>query len=319
MADKLTLVLTVALSDTGRPGNDLDRASILLESLNTYVRAENIEELLVITRPQDIENLSTYMSKHLRSIRYAVVDENSICPVLRTNPSTYNQWPTPNQGWLRQQMLKLGASKYVTSEFYMVLDADVIFFRALDTDFLLQERRSLLNIENEADYRRIYVSSAAKHEAEVRKVRYRNAAALLGIGEYQRTKDYWYGETPVIFSRSIAQSLLSYIQNVHGHEWDIVLSSRSNWTEYPLYFLYAEENQLFDTYHRIGDCNSLLNLESSIWWLPERYRDNRTLSSWDVSNLASDKGPGYAIVVQSYLGYCPKLVRRKLQSSGLLP
>ena len=95
--------------------------------------------------------------------------------------------------------------------------------------------------------------------------------------------------------------------------WEEALVKNLPWTEYALYFVHAEESGLFDRYHRIGTFDSLLNMSHSIWWQPERYRDQRKLDDWPVEKIFGGSGPGYAVVVQSYLGYDPVSIRQRIQ------
>lgn len=318
MQDRITFVLTIALSGTGRPGSDLERASILLDSMASYIDPCMIESLIIVTRPQDQGELEVFMKACYTHFPYKLIDEHTICPVLATNPDTQNSWPTPNQGWLRQQMLKLGVATHIEGEFYMTLDSDVIFCKNLDIQNLLTNGRSVLNIERLDDYRRIYEPVVAEHEAYVRLIRYKAAADLLGYAIDIESRDFWYGETPVIMSTSISRQLLSHLEKLYGQSWDTLLSSRSTWTEYPLYFLFAEESGSFASRHFTGGSNTLLNLDYSIWWESEKYLDKRTIDNWPLPGPEFSLNSGYAVVVQSYLGHSTSEIRTALSSRGIL-
>lgn len=318
MHEQVSLVLTIALSGTGRPGSDLDRASILLDSIRRYIDRSMYKSLVIVARPQDCEELAAYMDSYYKDLSCTLINEQAVCPVLATNPNTHNGWPMPNQGWLRQQMLKLGIAAHLQGEFYMTLDADVIFCRSLKRQDLIVDGKSSLNIERLEDYMRIYELDVAQHEAYVRNVRYKAAADLLGYDIDVGSRSFWYGETPVIMSTDISMKLLAYLENHYGQSWDTLLSGSSTWTEYPVYFLFAEETGSLACHHFTGESNSLLSLDNCIWWESEKYLDRRTLDTWPLPGPDSSLHHGYAVVVQSYLGNSPDRIRAALSSRGIL-
>ena len=107
MSEKLSFVLPVALGHTGRPGSDLDRMKLLFDSLSGRIDKRDVGAFLVITRPQDLEVVSSCISSTDFSDVTSVISENSICPELASDPDTFNEFPTRNKGWYRQQVLKL--------------------------------------------------------------------------------------------------------------------------------------------------------------------------------------------------------------------
>jgi Family of unknown function (DUF6492) len=306
----LSFVLTLALGGTGRSGNDLARAAILLDSMVKHVSREEIAELLVITRPQDVDEVRRQLETYTERLRLSVVDESDLCPGLSANPQTLNMWPEPNLGWYRQQILKLASCELVRSPFYMTLDSDVIFTKPFHARELLRGGKSLVGTERRADYERLYEESFAASEAGLREYRDSVAERLLKLK--RRYTESWYSETPVILSAALASKLVAHLDATWGQPWRQSLVDNLDWTEYSLYFTYAEATGLLEQFHEVGDCDAVMNFSRSLWWGPDAYRDRRTVDAWAVDQAFSPASRGCCVVVQSYVGYDPADIRRRI-------
>lgn len=272
----LSFVLTLALGGTGRSGSDLARAAILLNSMVKHVPREQIAELLVVTRPQDVDEVRHRLEVYRERLHLRVVNEDALCPDLRANPQTLNMWPEPNLGWHRQQILKLASSSSVHSAFYMTLDSDVIFTKRFHANEFLRGGRSLVGMELHADYQRLYEDSFAAKEAGLKEFRYSGTECFLKLKrKYPGT---WYSETPVILSTALVSELLGHLEATSGRSWQQVLLGNLGWTEYTLYFTFAEATGSLRKFHEVGDCNSVTNFSHSLLWGPDAYRDRRTLA-----------------------------------------
>jgi len=53
-SEKLSFVLTLALGGTGRSGNELERAAILLDSVVRHVPGKRYPGFFIVTRPGDL-------------------------------------------------------------------------------------------------------------------------------------------------------------------------------------------------------------------------------------------------------------------------
>jgi Family of unknown function (DUF6492) len=306
----LSFVLTLALGGTGRSGSDLARATILLDSMAKQVAREQIGELLIVTRPQDADEVRRRLQTYGERLRLSVVDEHALCPDLTANPQTLNMWPEPNLGWRRQQILKLACCRLVRNPFYMTLDSDVIFTKQFYTSEFLRGGRSLVGTERRADYERLYEEGLAASETRVKADRYSAAERLLKLK--RNVADSWYSETPVILSTALVGNLLAHLEAISGRPWQQVLIENLDWTEYTLYFAYAEASGLLEKFHEVGDCDAVLNLSRSLWWGPDAYRDRRTLDTWAVDQVFSPTSRGCCVVVQSYVGYDVADIRRRI-------
>ena len=306
----LSFVLTLALGGTGRSGSDLARAAILLDSMVKHVPREQIAELLVVTRPQDVNEVRHRLEAYRKRLRLRVVNEDALCPDLSANPQTLNMWPEPNLGWHRQQILKLASSSSVHSPFYMTLDSDVIFTKRFHANEFLRGGRSLVGMELRADYERLYEDSFAAKEAGLKEYRYSGTERFLKLKrKYPGT---WYSETPVILSTALVSELLGHLEATSGRPWQQVLLGNLGWTEYTLYFTYAEATGSLRTFHEVGDCDSVTNFSHSLFWGPDAYRDRRTLGAWAVDQVFSPASRGCCVVVQSHVGYDIDDIRRRI-------
>jgi hypothetical protein len=309
-SNALSFVLTLALGGTGRSGSDLARATILLDSMVKYVAREDMNELLVITRRQDVDEVRRRLQTYCERLRLSVANEDALCPDLSANPQTLNTWPEPNLGWYRQQILKLASCRLVRTPFYMTLDSDVIFTRRFHASEFLRGRRSLVGIERRADYERLYEEGLAASEAGLREYRDSVVERLLKLK--RKYAESWYSETPVILSTALVSKLLAHLDATWGQPWQQFLIENPDWTEYSLYFTYAEATGLLEQFHEVGDCDSVMNFSRSLWWGPEAYRDRRTLGAWAVDQVFSPASRGCCVVVQSYVGYDPADIRRRI-------
>src|SRR5579863_7354845 len=103
---KISFVLTVALSDTGRSGSDLDRLRILLRSFTKYFDMSSLGDFFIITRPIDLPAVSKTVESYFDISALYILNEQELCPELSEDPNTDHPWPVTNKGWHRQQLLK---------------------------------------------------------------------------------------------------------------------------------------------------------------------------------------------------------------------
>lgn len=301
--DRLTFVLTLALSNTGRDDLDLQRFRLLLASLHRYLDPDSLEKLIVVSPGKDLQPIREAASAFPSSLRMGLVDEADICPEFRTDPDTLNKWPRPNTGWFRQQLIKLAIHDRVTTPFYMTLDSDVLFVRDFGIGALFPNGKAALNVQTAEDFNRLYTASKAQHEAKVREARYREAEQVLRLRRPERYAHRWYGETPVLLDRRIVADLARHVSDTWQMPWRRALLEKLPWTEYALYFLFAETRGLIEARYQPGTADTLLRLSQSLWLPADAYATPRGLSDWHPEEVFEVEREGLAIVVQSYLGY----------------
>jgi|SRR5579863_3842243 len=306
---KISFVLTVALSDTGRSGSDLDRLRILLRSFTKYFDLSSLGDFFIITRPTDLVLVSETLKSYFHIPALCILNEQELCPELSEDPNTDHPWPIINKGWHRQQLLKLACYQRIRTPFYMTLDADVIFTRPFSASTLIMGDRSILNIQTAEDYRRIWVPEIAEDEIKCRVERDGLSSRILGM---QRSRKFFYGETPVVLSTRVVERLAAHLATISGRNWRQYLLEELPWTELSLYFTFAEASGLRDAYHTMGGFDSVLRMSDSLWLAEECYLDGRNLGSWVIGPPASDAA--VAVVVQSYLGYAVEDIRNKVDA-----
>ena len=300
---RLSFVLPVATQGTGRDHCDLARARRLCVSLERFFDLDCLETVVVVTPLRDLAATHSALAPFNNSLRMQIVSETDFCPILASNPQTLNIWPRPNLGWFRQQLIKLAAHTFVTTPFYMTLDADVIFVRPFSASTLIRDGRALLATLTAEDLKGLFRQDVASHEIVVRNHRVAQAEATLQLMRPEGLSEFWYGETPAILARNIVAEMASHLENIWGGDWQEVLLSRIPWTEYALYGLFAEVTGQLETYHRRGGMNAVLRLSHSLWRPSADYLIPRDLENWDVERVFESDADGVAVVVQSYLGY----------------
>ncbi len=244
-----------------------------------------------------------------RDPRFAIVDENELCPELRRDPDTSNAWPRHNRGWHRQQLIKLAIHERVATPFYLTLDADIITARRCRLADLVRDGRALYGTETQADYGELYTDGFAPIEMAIKHGRIADADRVLGVHGGAGL----YSETPLLLCTSVVGKLAAHLEARHRMPWREALLQHLPWTEVYLYFRFAETAGLLESHHVAGGRNAVLRLDSSLWQLPERYADRRTLASWDTARAFAPHEPGCFVAVQSYLGHRARDVANKVK------
>jgi glycosyltransferase involved in cell wall biosynthesis len=309
---KLCFLLTIALSGTGRDDQDLERMKLLVRSFTKYFDARGLSKFLVVTTARDIAAVKGAIEPMFEAGKLAILDENEVCPELASDPDTTRQWPKPNKGWYRQQLIKLAICERIDTPFYMTLDSDVLFVKPFDTSSLIRGGKAVLNVQTEADYARLYRKKFVAHEVKVRETRYREAEAVLNCRRKPEYLKEWYGETPVLLNCRIARALAERIEATWSKPWRQALLERLPWTEYPLYFLFAEDQGLLQQHYIRGTSDSVLRLSRSLWQSADQYVAHRDLANWDPGSIFDAGDEGIAVVVQSYLGYPVADIARRI-------
>ena len=301
--DKLSFLLTIALSGTGRDDQDLERVKLLLRSFRKYFDESELSRFFVVTTPRDAVVVEGALRPVLAGDRLEIVNELDVCPEFASDPDTTTQWPTPNKGWYRQQLIKLAIHERIDTPYYMTLDSDVLFVQPFSTRSLIRGGKAALNVQTQADYHRLYRKKLAAHEVTVRESRYRRAEHILKLARKPEYVRQWYGETPVLLNCRIVKALAEHIEATWRKPWRQALLDNLPWTEYPLYFLFAEERGLLARHYVPGSADSVLRLSQSLWQAADQYVVPRDLTNWDPGSIFDSGEEGIAVVVQSYLGY----------------
>ena len=300
---KLSFLLTIALSNTGRDDQDLERVKLLIRSFMKYFDGSKLSKFFIVTTGRDEAVVKHAIGPLFASQKLEILNENEVCPEFENDPDTTNTWPKPNKGWYRQQLIKLAIHERIDTPFYMTLDSDVLFVKPFSANSLIRGGKAALNVQTEADFSRLYRKEIVAHEVEVRESRYNRAEYILKCKRKPAYIKQWYGETPVLFNCRIVKALTGHIEAAWMKPWRQALLDNLPWTEYPLYFLFAEEHDLLQAYYVCGTADSVLRLSQSLWQPADRYVVSRDLSNWKPDLIFDSGDEGVAVVVQSYLGY----------------
>ena len=95
--EKLTFVLTLALSGTGRDNDDLQRVGLMFSSFSQFFDEQGLEEFIVVTPAEDEEKVRASIHTGFNQQKLRILDETVVCPEILDDPETLSQWPKPNQ------------------------------------------------------------------------------------------------------------------------------------------------------------------------------------------------------------------------------
>jgi len=313
LENRLTFVLTLALSDTGRDDQDLERFRLLLDTFDRFFDKRFLEQFIIVTPRHDEASIRKALGTRIDTANISILDENDVCPEFYRDPVTTSTWPNPNKGWYKQQLIKLAIGKHVRTNFYMTLDSDVLFVTDFDTHSLIRNGKATLNVQTEEDFRNLYREDVVSKTVKIRQSRYKQVEPILRCGRKNGYLNQWYGETPVLLNRQLVKLLTSHIQQTWEKPWRDALLDNLPWTEYALYFLFAEDQGVLEDYYVPGNADSVLRLTESLWQSAAEYKIPRDLSNWDLDNIFNSNGNGVAVVVQSYLGYPVADIAKKIK------
>jgi hypothetical protein len=301
--DRLSIVLPVATTDTGRDGEDLRRTSILLESFLLTFSLPDLHRFSIISPPRDLPAVSALLRSLTADARFTVVSELDICPELASDPPTWARWPHRNKGWFRQQLIKLSCCRLAETALTLTFDADIVCVRKFGLQQLMVEGRARCGVETPLDYDELYVPGFAAMEARVKQERVDWAQRVLGKGRPERFAGRFYSETPTLYDTDGIARLAASLEERYQKPWRRALLDVLPWTEQALYFHFLETEDLFDTKYCPLHRNAVLRLDESIWQREACYRDqrNRQLEHWQPAEASDDDSGGFFVAFQSSL------------------
>ena len=153
-----------------------------------------------------------------------------------------------------------------------------------------------MNIETLEDYSSIYNDTFSVKEAAIKEERYKGSAAFLKYERVPRYAGRYYGETPVVIHTASVDALIRYLERLHVTSWVEILAKKCAWTEYGLYFQYLEMCEELEKFYYETDCNTLLDLEVSVWQPNGRYRKKRYYDCEHFKNAT-----GCFVAIQSWV------------------
>lgn len=302
--NKLSFVLPITLNENLSRANwrlSTDQyAELRFELLiKTFLHNFDLQELdlfLIVCPKADVEFIVKSLKGLTSDHRFVIVNEEEVCPEFAKDT-------VPISGWYKQQMIKLAIANYIQTDYYLTLDSDVICSKTFSYSKLISSGKAYANIETILDYIELYSLKVGLKEWLIKFLRLRKSSKLLHYKRKLRNSSQSYGETPVLLHKQSVLGLLEELTSIHK-DWFTALSSTEGWTEYTLYFQYLEKHDLLGKlYHKAGR-SRVLDMDSSIWFLPGDYRKKVIFTPEYVLG-----GDGIFVVIQSYLdeqGWKPK-------------
>lgn len=269
---------------------DCERFGLLARSLERYM--SDLGTLWIVVPSDAVRDIQRQVAHVKLPLR--VIAETTWAPGMER---------LPLRGWYKQQLVKLVASSFVSSPFYLTLDADVLCTRKVNYTDLVPNGKA-----------RCYVMQQADHQDW-----YDGAEAALGLTAARR--NVLHNVTPVVWSTEGVQKTVSHLNQRALHRkwskgqrglrqrahalfrnntfrnntappWMNYLAPATPWAEYALYFTYLEATGQFERYHVESDV-CIYDIERSLW------KNTKTLEGWDPRPLFEGAGPPYFAVIQS--------------------
>ena len=235
--------------------------------------------------------------------RFVVVPETEIAPELAGSKA---------KGWFKQQLIKLAMADHVTSDYYLLFDADVVCARPIRRHDLFRDDKALCHRYQNGKHANWY----------------RWAERVL-----EMPRSGWvHSVTPTVLCREAVRDLAAHLNRQpprpqklwprlraslpewaggprawrSDHEdagrWRSVLLASLPWTEYSLYFTFLEATGRFERYHT----HAQRSLCGNCLW-------KRTdFAAWDPTEARAFRNPPF-MVVQSIANIPPELILEKLE------
>lgn len=302
----ISVVLPVTLHETGVSAigsqswrsTSLDedallRTALLLRSFVAQFDQDDLANFFIVSPTRDLDRLSVIIRSITSDPRYELVPEADIC---RNIDKFINGKSETISGWQVQQIVKLAISEYISSSHYLTLDSDILCIRPISYDRLIVDDRAITNCETPADYSRIYIDPFALKEIQIKIHRYTQSGRLLGCPCLHGNQHRFHGETPVVLRTDVVRDLRAHLTERFQRDWSEVLAQERGWTEYGLYYHFLEMIGKINECCLYGGCNTILDLERSVWQASGNYRSFR---SYDADHFA--RSEGLFVAVQSWL------------------
>jgi hypothetical protein len=259
---------------------DLERFSTLfLRSFDCFFSPKELLRVVLLVPSADLKAVSAHMEM-LRREEIRVVCEDDVCPGLKGQA-----------GWYKQQILKLAAATIVSSDYYLTLDADIVFKRPTTIQDLFPSGKPILQKMNASVHWDWWLSSQR----------------ILKSNVHLTQESIVMGVTPEFLHRETCRALQDAIASRNNSpEWDRFLfdSRQVGWTEYSLYWLYVLEQglerQLYDW--------SPKQMYDGIW--ERKGRD--VLSRRRLQQMFRPDSNAFFLVAQSNLNLKLPLIQRRI-------
>jgi len=270
--------------------DDLGRTEILFKSLVTFAKPGLFEEFLIVCPDNEVEIIKEKCLKW-KKLNIKVVSEDVLVPELKKYPNV--------RGWRKQQMVKLAAPRFLDCDYFVTFDADVVCLKHISKDNLLPDNKAILQYELRSRHPKWWKSSA-----RILKMSGNVGDPLKGMTV-----------TPAILSSDLCKLTGEEIEKqwkgkgtwvdrlcqLHNPKslsnWSLSRYKMSRWTEYSLYYLTAQKNNVLDKYHITTGTETHPQLML--------IHGTSQIDVWEASESFSLENPGLFCVVGSKSGVDP--------------
>ncbi|CAO4144770.1 hypothetical protein LPLAFNJD_LOCUS1775 [Methylorubrum aminovorans] len=269
------------ISDHEPVRRNLDRANLLLSSLQKFWRGADPLKVFIVVPDSQYERIkdSIIIDTEAKNVLVILQAESDVSEVIAS--------AADKLGPAKQMAIKMLAPQILNTDFALILDSDLVLCKPLSEADLIIGNRAI------TDYQ-----IPTMHSWFLR------SAAVLGIkpDQYDLNHPRMF-VTPQILSSDIIESLQKFLVSKFssadwiGRLFDVYEAGVNQWTEYTLYDLHAEREDLFNKFHLPEGVGEPLHcFQQSIW-------EPGDLEKWEPLKAFNGQSPGYFMVLQSILAH----------------
>lgn len=162
-------------------------------------------------------------------------------------------------GYKLQMLLKILVAQILVTDYYLVLDSDVMAARPIrHLDLFPLNGKATFPDQNHLNW---YNSSSDLSQIPV-----------TDGSKCAHVFDLTFGPTPVVLHRLVSLQVIEHMKLTYNKTWmhTTMNTGHLGWTEFSLYHLVACYYDTFDTYHQIGDVKfwqflGSLDFDTELW------------------------------------------------------
>jgi hypothetical protein len=252
-------------------------SEISLPLYNKFLDTEDLDYFYIICPKSDINAINNYTSLY-PSLIFKFIEEENIL-----HQSIHNI----NDGWLKQQIIKLAISLILDTKHYLIVDSDLYLNQVLRYNDLFHDNKVKYSSEP-------WHVNNDKHYS-TNSNWWKNSSNILNFNvENLVNEKHLMGVTPQIFITEHVRNLIKHLENVYGLEWQRIIYELK-FTEYTLYWIYLIINNLTDLYTTEGVKLWKHDLDRNIL----HYHSEDEMKN--IVKKSIDDKDTYFSVIQSYL------------------
>jgi len=285
---------------------DFQRFTLLARSLERFMT--DLGQLWVVVPDRFHAQLTPLLEPYRRRLPLTVIKEQQWVPEmpqLRHLP-----------GWYKQQLVKLAAAEFLSSDFFLTLDADVVCTRPVSYQQLVIDGRAPCHAIAGCDHPQWYEGSEAVLglTAKRNNILHNVTPCVLarqGVLELIEHLNRVARERPYARGfRGIQQRIFFTLHRLGRHRarppWRGWLGASRPWAEYATYFTFLEATGRYEQFHFDSERNACRG-ERSVW------QKQFQIEPRESPPLFRSEGPPYFVVIQSNSGIDARRTWRVLE------